>query len=200
MNSAPPRTYHEEMAEKFKIDPGSLPGLRVLRYPDPRLARKAAPLSPGDVDDSVFALVQRMYELLAAHKGVGLAATQVGVPLRIFVASPTGGAADRQVYLNPRIVSYEGTTTNEEGCLSVPGVNTKIKRHAKVTLEAMGLDGKAILVQADGLLARIFQHETDHLDGKLLVDRMGTVARLSHRAALKQLEEEFADSQRVPAK
>ena len=183
------------MATTPTIDPASLPGLCVLRYPDPRLRQKAAPLRAGELDDSVRALVARMYELMADHKGVGLAATQVGVPLRIFVASPTAQAADRRAYLNPRITSYEGTIVNEEGCLSVPGVNTKIKRHDKVTLEAVDLAGRTFLVEADGLLARIFQHETDHLDGKLVVDRMGAVARLSHRAAIKQLEEEFAESQ-----
>jgi peptide deformylase len=136
-----------------------------------------------------------MYELMASSKGVGLAATQLGVGLRIFVACPSDDPADRRAYLNPRIVSCEGSVLNEEGCLSVPGVHCKIKRYAKVTLEAMDLDGVTHTEEAEDLLARIFQHETDHLEGKLLVDRMGTVARLSHRTTLKQLEEDFAEAE-----
>ena len=188
------------MAIEAKTDPGSLAGLRVLRYPDPRLARKAASLRPAELDAGIRALVERMYELMAASKGVGLAATQLGVPLRVFVACPTGQAADRRAYVNPRILTYEGTILNEEGCLSVPGINTKIKRHAKVELEALDLDGKTVHVNAEGLLARIFQHETDHLEGRLIVDRMGSLARLSHRVAIKQLEEDFAESQNAAAR
>lgn len=188
------------MSPKTTIDQDTLAGMEVLRYPDPRLRQVAAPLRPEDLDASFLALVERMYELMAERRGVGLAATQVGVPLRVFVANPTGDAADRRAYVSPRIAAYEGTVVNEEGCLSVPGVNTRIKRHAKVTLEAMDLAGRAIRVEADGLLARIFQHETDHLDGKLLIDRMGTVARLSHRAAIKQLEEDYADDRKAAAR
>jgi len=188
------------MARKPTIDPAILGDLRVLHYPDPRLREKAAPLDPGTIDDSVRALAERMCELMAARSGVGLAATQVGVGLRIFVANPTGEPADSRAYLNPRLVSCEGGVLNEEGCLSVPGVHCKIRRYAKVTLEAMDLAGNPLHIEAEDLLARIFQHETDHLDGKLIVDRMGTVAKLSHRGTLKQLEEDFADAQKVPAK
>jgi peptide deformylase len=188
------------MARKPTIDPAVLSDLRVLHYPDPRLREKAAPVAVEDLDESVGVLVERMYELMAARSGVGLAATQVGVGLRIFVANPTGEPADCRAYLNPRLVSCEGAALNEEGCLSVPGVHCKIRRYAKVTLEAMDLGGNALRVEAEDLLARIFQHETDHLDGKLIVDRMGTVAKLSHRGTLKQLEEDFAEAQKAPAK
>jgi peptide deformylase len=188
------------MSHKTTMDPETLGGLEVLRYPDPRLREVAEPLRPEDLDESFLALVERMHELMAERRGVGLAATQVGVPLRVFGANPPGEAADRRTYVNPRITSFEGTVVNEEGCLSVPGVNTKIKRHAKVTLEAMELAGRAVRVEAEGLLARIFQHETDHLDGRLLIDRMGTVARLSHRVAIKQLEEDHADERKAAAR
>jgi peptide deformylase len=183
------------MVRKTTIDPATLSDLRVLHYPDPRLRQKAATLAPADLDDSVRALVERMYELMVASRGVGLAATQLGVGLRLFVACPTDSAADRRAYLNPRIVACDGSLLTEEGCLSVPGIHCKIKRYAKVTLEAMDTEGGAFTVEAEELLARIFQHETDHLEGKLLVDRMGTVARLSHRTTLKQLEEDFAEAQ-----
>jgi peptide deformylase len=168
----------------------------VLHYPDPRLRQPARTLRAEDLDDSLRALVERMYEIMAASRGVGLAATQIGVPLRLFVACPTGEAADRRAYVNPRIASYEGAAQTEEGCLSVPGISTKIKRHAKVVLEAMDLEGRPLRVEGEGLLARIFQHETDHLDGRLLLDRMGTIAHLSHRAAIQQLEEDFAAGQK----
>jgi peptide deformylase len=185
------------MSLKTTMDQDALAGLEVLRYPDPRLRQAAEPLRPEDLDGSFLDLVARMYELMAERKGVGLAATQLGVPLRVFVANPTGEPADRHAYVNPRITAYEGTAQTEEGCLSVPGIHTKIKRHAKVTLEAVDLGGRPVRVEADGLLARIFQHEIDHLDGKLLIDRMGTVARLSHRAAIKQLEEDYADDRKA---
>jgi peptide deformylase len=188
------------MGSKTTIDPAMLADLRVLHYPDPRLREKAVPIAPADLDDSVRALIERMYEILVASRGVGLAATQLGVPLRIFVACPSDNPADRRAYINPRIVSCEGSLQVEEGCLSVPGVNCKIKRYAKVTLEALDPEGNAFSVEAQDLLARIFQHETDHLDGKLLIDRMGTVAKLSYRATLKQLEEDFAEAQKAPAR
>jgi len=95
------------------------------------------------------------------------------------------------VYVNPRIVSREGSDVFEEGCLSVPGVNCKIRRSAEATVRATGLDGREFVKQADGLLARIFQHEIDHLDGVLIADRMSPVARLAHRRTLKELARDY---------
>ena len=167
-----------------------LAGLKVVKYPDPILSRRAAEVE--QVDDGVRALARRMFEIMAASGGVGLAAPQVGVSARLFVASPGGDdAGPEQVYVNPRIVSREGSDVFEEGCLSVPGVTCKIKRSSEVTVRATGLEGREFVTRADGLLARIFQHEIDHLDGVLIADRMSPVARLAHRRTLKELVRDY---------
>ena len=172
-----------------------LAGLKVVRYPSPILSRRAADLE--QVDDAVRALARRMFEIMYASGGVGLAAPQVGVSARLFVTNPTGGEADQeQVYVNPRIVTREGSEVREEGCLSVPGVNCKITRAAEVTVRATGLDGREFVTHADGLLARIVQHESDHLDGVLIADRMSPVARLAHRRTLKELVRDYEDGDR----
>ncbi|HUS46803.1 MAG TPA: peptide deformylase [Phycisphaerae bacterium] len=166
--------------------------LRVLHYPDPRLREVSAPVD--EVDDDVRRLAERMFELMAAAPGVGLAASQVGVAVRLFVACPSGEPVDRRAYVNPRIVSAEGTQQEEEGCLSFPGITCKIRRFDVVTIRATGLDGKEFEETARQLAARVFQHEMDHLDGWLLVDRMGSLAKLTRRRALKDLEEKFAEA------
>ncbi len=125
--------------------------------------------------------------------GVGLAGPQVGVTVRLFVASPTLEVLDRRVYVNPRIVSAEGSQDSEEGCLSFPGITCHVKRHDKVVIRAMDPNGEPFEETSEGLAARIFQHEGDHLDGRLLVDRMGSVAKLARRQALKELEDAYAD-------
>lgn len=173
-----------------KIDPVSIPQLTIIKYPDPRLREVSTPLER--VDDAVVALVERMFDLMFAARGVGLAAAQVGIRTRIFVASPTFEPSDRRVYINPKIIAVEGSQDGEEGCLSFPGIASKIKRYNYATIRAMNLAGEIFEESDEELTARIFQHETDHLDGRLLVDRMGSVAKLSYRRALKSLEEEFA--------
>ena len=163
--------------------------LAILRYPDPRLREVCTAVDP--VDRPVADLVERMFELMFAARGVGLAAAQVGVAVRLFVASPTFDTDDRQVFVNPRIIACDGWQEEEEGCLSFPEIHCRIKRHAEVTVEAFDLRGERFEQTACALTARIVQHEIDHLDGRLLVDRMGTVAKLTHRKTLKHLEAEF---------
>jgi peptide deformylase len=167
-----------------------LPALKIIHYPDPRLQTPSVELPR--IDAAVRALVDRMFELLFAAKGVGLAAAQVGLNVRLFVASPSFQEDDRRVYINPKLISLEGSQEGEEGCLSVPGISTRIKRYNFATIRAQNLDGAVFEESGQELLARIFQHETDHIDGRLLVDRMGSVAKLANRRALKDLEEQFA--------
>ena len=171
-----------------KID---LPGLTILRYPDPRL-REACTEWPVAVSDALRALVDRMFELMFAARGVGLAAPQVGVPLRLFVASPSFENDDRRVYVNPRLLTLDGTQDGDEGCLSFPGITCRVKRANLATIRAMNLGGETFEETGEELTARIFQHEMDHLDATLLIDRMGSLAKLAQRRALKELEEEFA--------
>jgi peptide deformylase len=175
-----------------KIEQANLDALRVIHYPDPRLGEISTPLER--VDDRVRALLNRMFELMFTGRGVGLAAPQVGINVRLFVASPTFEEDDRQVFINPEILSVEGKQEGEEGCLSVPGVNCRITRGNVVTVRALDAYGEPFEVTAEEMPARIYQHETDHLDGRLLIDRVGTVARFAHRRTLKQLEAEFAAS------
>jgi peptide deformylase len=170
-----------------QIDPGRL---RIVHYPDPCLRETCAPVET--VDDAVRALIDRMFELMFQFRGVGLAAPQVSVPLRLFVASPTFDPQDRYVFINPEIIDTQGRQDGEEGCLSFPGISCKIKRKRIATVRALGPDGGPFEKTGEDLMARIMQHEVDHLDGRLLVDRMGSVARLANRRALKELEAALA--------
>jgi len=180
------------MSPKSKLAQLDLAALRIIHYPDPRLAQPAAPIEA--CDEAVARLADRMFELMIASRGVGLAAPQVGLSLRIFVARPTASDADRRVYVNPRLLSLEGRMDEEEGCLSVPGVTCRLRRHQAATIEAKDLRGEVFRQTGEGLLARIFQHETDHLDGRLIIDRMGSLARMAHRRALKDLRDRFAEN------
>ena len=127
------------------------------------------------------------------HAGLGLAAPQVGVSLRVFIACPATEPSRERIYVNPEIIHASGSQEGDEGCLSFPGIFCKIKRNAKATIRAQDLEGAWFEESADGLLARAFQHEADHLDGRLLIDRMSTVARISNRRALKDLELAFSE-------
>ena len=182
------------MESDNKISQVDLPSLEIVRYPDPRLSEVCTPV--GEVDDTVVALVERMFELMFDGRGVGLAAPQVGITARLFIASPTFDTDDRLVLINPKIISADGHQDGDEGCLSFPGITCNIKRDNIVTIRATNLDGEDVEMTAEGLAARIFQHESDHLDGVLLVNRMGSVARLANRRTLRSLEEQFARANR----
>lgn len=173
------------------VQAAELETLEIVHYPDPRLRQHCVELDV--IDDAVRGLVQKMTSLMCAGGGVGLAGPQVGVAVRLFIAAPTGDP-NVQVYINPKILSAEDPQDGEEGCLSFPAIYCRVKRPGKVTIEATGLDGKRFQQTGQGLAARVIQHECDHLEGQLLVDRMGSVARLTHRKALKQLEAEFAEA------
>ncbi|MFA6134843.1 MAG: peptide deformylase [Phycisphaerae bacterium] len=177
------------MGKIVSVIPKDLAALKIIHFPDPRLSKPASDVT--EFDDALARLVERMFELMYAARGVGLAAPQVGLPLRLFVSSPTVTDDDRHVYLNPRVLSQDGQQEEEEGCLSLPGITTTLKRFNRVTIEAQDLAGRKFQESGEELIARIFQHEMDHLDGRLIVDRMGTVARLAYRRALKELQEDF---------
>ncbi len=180
------------MSGNAKIERVDIPSLAIIYYPDPRLREVCEPVEDPTAP-AVRAMVERMFELMFASRGVGLAAPQVGVTVRLFVASPTVDEQDKRIYINPQIISTEGRQDGEEGCLSLPGVTCKIKRAASAAIRASGLDGKVFEETGEFLAARIFQHEIDHLNGRLLLDRMGSVARLANRKALKQLEAHCAE-------
>jgi peptide deformylase len=175
--------------QRVNIGEIDVASLRIIRYPDPRLVQPSVAIPPGDA--GLEALVDKMFDLMFEARGVGLAAPQVGLNMRMFVASPTFESSDRRVYLDPQIVSMDGAQEVEEGCLSLPGVAAKIKRPALVTVRAKGIDGEGFEETGEDLLARLFQHEIDHLDGRLITDRMGSLAKLSNRRVIKELEEDF---------
>ena len=180
----------ECMTGHEKIRAADLSALQIVCYPDPRLRETCSPVET--IDASVAALAARMAELMFAHRGVGLAGPQVGVTARLFIASPRFDPDDLRVYVNPEILAAEGQQDDDEGCLSFPDVHCRVKRPRVVTLRAQGLDGAWFEETGEDLTARAFEHETDHLDGRLLVDRMGQVAKLANRRLLKDLEERYA--------
>jgi peptide deformylase len=144
----------------------------ILRYGDGVLHGPAAPV--GDITPDIQQLIDDMVQTMYAAPGIGLAATQVGVPLRIFVADVSAGhnPADLIEFINPEIVEVDGTQYEDEGCLSVPGFNVTVARPARAIVKGLARDGREQVVEGTGLLARCFQHELDHLDGTLFVDRL----------------------------
>jgi len=157
----------------------------ITHYPADVLSRPASDIDK--IDDNIRRLVTKMTDIMLEHKGVGLAGPQAGVPLRIFIISLTGKAEDVKVFINPTVTTTGDLVALEEGCLSVPGVYTKIRRYKKCKVTATDLDGNEFSEEADGLYAKALQHEIDHLEGITIVNRMGTAARISHRKNLKKL-------------
>jgi peptide deformylase len=169
-----------------------LKNLTIVHYPDPRLKRPAE--SVRMFDDHLAGLAQRMLELMRHAKGVGLAAPQVGLSVRIFVMNATGEPGDEQVYVNPEIHDPQGAREAEEGCLSIPEVNVTVRRAVRCRLIAQDLQGRRVEVEGQDLVARIWQHETDHLNGMLIIDRMGPGDRIATRNILRDLEAKFKKS------
>jgi peptide deformylase len=149
----------------------------ICAYPEAVLCQKAQPVEK--IDDDLQRLIDDMIETMYAAPGIGLAAPQVGISLRLFVVDVTSGqdANALQTYINPEMVSTEGRIREEEGCLSVVGVTGVTPRAERAVLRGLGREGETVEVAAEGLLARALQHELDHLDGMLFLDRMGVVGR-----------------------
>jgi peptide deformylase len=159
----------------------------VTHYPDKVLAGKARPVEK--IDDNIRQLVERMTDLMIEHKGVGFAAPQAGVPLRLFIISIDGTRENVRVFINPTVIASGELQANEEGCLSIPQVYTNIKRYTQASVTATDLDGREFTEDAEGLYARALQHEYDHIEGITIADRMGAAARITHRRQLKKLVE-----------
>jgi peptide deformylase len=165
--------------------------LKIVKYPDPRLRAMSRPVTEFGPD--LKALAGRMFELMREARGVGLAAPQVGLNIRLFVINPTGEDGDDRAYVNPVLTEAEGEEEGEEGCLSLPNINAKVWRSKTMKIQAQDLDGHPFEEQASGYVARIWQHETDHLNGTMIIDRMGPVARLAARRVLKELQQKWDD-------
>lgn len=168
-----------------------MPLLRITRYGETVLAKKSKPV--GDLGPEIQQLIKDMYETMYAANGVGLAAPQIGLGLRLAVINVTPDIKKNQfVIINPRIVKRDGgLLDSEEGCLSLPGVGgAKLKRSARVTVEAINEQGLPITISGDGLLARCLQHEIDHLDGKMIIHRTSLRRRLEMRWGIHKLKKE----------
>lgn len=164
--------------------------LPILLYPDARLHKVAAPVA--QVDDKIRKLIKDMAETMYAAPGVGLAATQVDVHLRVIVID-TSPAHDRlRVFINPELLEATGVADCEEGCLSVPGIYEKTTRAQNIRVRALDPDGKTFEHAAEGLEAVCIQHEMDHLEGKVFVERLSRLKRQRILAKLKKRQREAA--------
>jgi peptide deformylase len=162
--------------------------LRVHAYPAEVLRTLARPVEERQRDEELVRLARAMIRTMYQESGVGLAAPQVGVSLRLIVIDPSPERDSPLIMVNPVIVDVGGKEVGEEGCLSVPGIKAKVRRHGRLTVEFETLDGQKTGFEAEGLPARIVQHEVDHLDGALFIDRLGPAGRFAVRKALRELE------------
>ena len=168
----------------------------LIVWPDPRLRKKCLAIEPYDDHARAVAsaLAERMFEVMREHKGVGLAASQVGVLARMFVMNATGEPEDDRVIINPVLSEPDGTEEAEEGCLSLPKINTPVIRSEYLRLQAIDLHGNPIDEVGEGFIARVWQHETDHLNGVLLLDKMGPTEKMRHRKAVRNLQDDWDDA------
>ena len=164
--------------------------LPILEFPDPRLRTVAKPVT--QVDDAMRRLIDDMFETMYDAPGIGLAATQVDVHLRLLVLDVSEDKNRPMVFINPEILETEGGQVYQEGCLSVPGIYADVKRADRVLVRALDRDGKAFEVDADGLLAVCIQHEMDHLAGKVFVDYLSPLKREQVRKKLAKQHRESA--------
>ena len=163
----------------------------ILHYPDKRLREVGKPVT--DFGAKFQALVDDMAETMYAAPGVGLAATQIGECVQLFVIDIAGEdePSDLRIFANPKIVTKDGEVSWKEGCLSFPGATEEIYRAESVTVQAQDRNGRAFELSTDGLLAIAIQHECDHLQGTLMIDRIGPLKkRLLHRKMVKRAEED----------
>ena len=168
--------------------------LTVLKYPDERLRKVAEPIAT--VDDALRATIDDMFETMYESQGVGLAATQVDVHQRLFVTDCSEDQNEPLVFINPEITEADGHFSNDEGCLSFPGVYAKVERAERIMVKALDRNGEQFKMEAEGLLAICIQHELDHLNGKLFVDYLSP---LKQNRIRKKLEKEQRINQKMAA-
>jgi peptide deformylase len=170
--------------------------LKILKFPDPRLRTKAAPVEV--VDDQIRRLVDDLLETMYAAPGIGLAATQVDVHKRVLVLDVSESKDQPQCFINPEILEQEGRCLGEEGCLSVPDVTEEVERAEKIKVRALDADGKRFEQEAEGLLAVCIQHEIDHLEGKLFVDYLSELKRQRIKKKAVKVRKQDTSGSRSP--
>jgi peptide deformylase len=163
-----------------------MPVLEICKYPDPILLKKAKPVNK--LDENLKKLIQDMIETMYQAPGIGLAANQIGRPIRIIVFDVTPKDQERKpsVLINPEIVESEGEQTLEEGCLSVPDYYSDVKRCARVKVRGLDLEGNPMEICGEGILATVLQHEIDHLDGILFIDRISALKRTLYKKRVQK--------------
>ena len=177
--------------------------MEIVHFPHPALRWKSKPITR--IDAKLRSTVAEMFELMYASRGIGLAANQVALPLRVFVINPTGDADEKDqefVFINPEITSRKGMEEAEEGCLSLPDTYGQVRRPDQIVVEAFDLKGQGFEMELDELPARVVQHENDHLDGVLFVDRMSDTGRRELEPRLEDFETIFRrhqESGKIPS-
>lgn len=172
--------------------------MQIVQYPHPALRWKSRPVS--EINAELRSIVRNMFDLMYESQGIGLAANQVGLPYRVFVLNLTGDReekAEEHVFINPTITQRRGTQEAEEGCLSLPKLYAQVRRAQEVTVEAFDLEGRGFEVTVDDLASRAIQHETDHLDGVLFVDRLSDTGKREVAATLTDFENQFRRQQQL---
>lgn len=173
--------------------------MQIIKYPHPTLRYKSKPLKR--VDRELKEMIAEMFDLMYTHDGLGLAANQVDLPYRVFVMNVKDESGDGQerVFINPVISRKSGQAEESEGCLSFPEIYAPVRRPERIVVSAYGLDGREFSYAMDGLYARAVQHEVDHLDGVLFIDRLSPANQLAIREDLDDLVREFESSRRLGA-
>jgi peptide deformylase len=170
--------------------------MKIVHYPHPALRHAAKPLT--SIDKELRLQCGQMIELMYEARGLGLAATQVALPFQLLVMNITGDPEQRdreEILINPVIVERKGIVEDEEGCLSFPGLYQKIRRAKTLKVQAYDVKGQLVEKVVHDLEARAWQHEIDHLNGVLFIDKMGTIAKLSSRSSVKKFEQDFRRAQ-----
>ncbi|MCA9113812.1 MAG: peptide deformylase [Planctomycetaceae bacterium] len=172
------------------------PFVEIVPYPHPALRWKAKPVS--QIDAALRSTVREMFDLMYEARGIGLAATQVALPIRLFVVNPTADPDETEeefVFINPEIVRRNGSSEGEEGCLSLPGLYGPVRRAEVIVVEAFDLKGRPFEMELTDLPGRVVQHENDHLDGILFIDRMAEADRREVNDHVLAFETEFRQAQ-----
>ena len=167
--------------------------VQILKYPHPILRHKCKPLRR--VDGELRRMIAEMFDLMYNNRGIGLAANQVGLPYRLIVVNPSGDSAKKEeehVFINPELSRPKGSAEDKEGCLSLPDIYAPVRRPAKITVSAYNAQGQEVNWELSGLFARVVQHECDHLDATLLIDRLSPTSLMTIKQDLTGLELEFA--------
>jgi peptide deformylase len=170
--------------------------MKIVHYPHPALRHRARALTC--IDKKLHLYIGQMWDLMYEARGLGLAATQVALPFQLLLMNITGDPKEKdreEIYINPVIVEHKGTMDGDEGCLSFPDLFQKVRRFKTVTVQAYNIKGEPVEVVASDLAARAWQHEIDHLNGVLYIDKMGTIAKLASRSSVKQFERQFRRAQ-----